>query len=318
MVNKFEPYQPIRDLITNDYVLLDLPYHVNTGDLLIWQGELSFLEHEVKHKMLGYYNQSTFGFPKLKENIVILLHGGGNFGDVWRGSQEFRLEVIRRYPNNRIVIFPQSVYYSTDELAMSDADQFAKHHDVTICARDKVSFEYLKQFFTNSLLCIPDMAFCIDKDFFKSNILEQTKDNLYFKRTDHELRAVKVDFIEGEFDTSDWPGTERLSIFIKYLFLSMVYIRTIRKKGVLGSMIASVLSWCVNKIFMYIIRPQYIKRGVRLISQYRNIYTTRLHGLILSHLLGKNIFIVSNNNGKLENYYYSWFQDCKNTKIVNC
>jgi pyruvyl transferase EpsO len=317
-VNIFEPYKPIKDLIINDYILLDLPYHINTGDLLIWQGELSFLRHEVRHKMLGYYNQVTFGFPKLKEDTVILLHGGGNFGDVWRGSQEFRLEVIKKYPNNRIILFPQSVYYSTDELAMSDAEQFAKHQDLTICARDKVSFDYLKHFFANSLLCIPDMAFCIDKSFFKPYIIAQTKNSLFFKRTDHEFREVKVDFIEGEYDTSDWPGTEKRPFFIKFLYLLMIYIRRIRNKGTIGSIIASVLSWFVNIIFMYFVRPRYIKRGVRFISQYRNIYTTRLHGLILSHMLDKNIVIVPNNNGKLENYYYSWLTDCKDIRIVNC
>ncbi len=313
-MNRFESYEPIKELIVNDYILLDLPYHVNIGDLLIWQGELSFLSHEVKHRMLGYYNQSTFGFPKLKEDTVILLHGGGNFGDVWRGSQEFRLEVIKRYPSNRIIIFPQSVYYSSDELAMSDAEQFAKHQDLTICARDKVAFEYLKRFFNNTLLCIPDMAFCVDKSSITPYILEPTKDNLFFKRTDHEFKEVKVDFIEGEYDACDWPGTEKRSVFIQFLYISMIYIRRIRKKGTIGRIIAFVLSWCVNRIFMIFIRPRFIKRGVRFISQYRNIYTTRLHGLILAHLLDKNIYIVPNNNGKLENYYNSWLKD--NKKIV--
>lgn len=317
-MNRFEPYKPIKDLIIDDYVLLDLPYHVNTGDLLIWQGELIFLEHEVRHRMLGYYSQYTFGFPNLKKETVILLHGGGNFGDAWRGSQDFRLEVIKHYPENRIVIFPQSVYYSTDELAISDAEVFAKHMDLTICTRDKVSYEYIKRFFTNNLLCIPDMAFCIDRNLFEPNIINQTKENLFFKRTDHEYRDVTVDFINGEYDTADWPGTENLSLFIKYLYLCMILIRRMRKKSKFGCIIASILSWFVNKIFMYIVRPQYIKRGVCFISQYRNIYTTRLHGLILSHLLGKNIFIVSNNNGKLENYYNSWLKGCKNVRIIDC
>lgn len=317
-MNRFEPYKPIKDLIIDDYVLLDLPYHVNTGDLLIWQGELIFLEHEVRHRMLGYYSQYTFGFPNLKKETVILLHGGGNFGDAWRGSQDFRLEVIKHYPENRIVIFPQSVYYSTDELAISDAEVFAKHMDLTICTRDKVSYEYIKRFFTNNLLCIPDMASCIDRKLFEPNILNQTKENLFFKRTDHEYRDVTVDFINGEYDTADWPGTENLSLFIKYLYLCMILIRRMRKKSKFGCIIASILSWFVNKIFMYIVRPQYIKRGVCFISQYRNIYTTRLHGLILSHLLGKNIFIVSNNNGKLENYYNSWLKGCKNVRIIDC
>lgn len=316
-MNRFEPYKPIKDLIINDYVLLDLPYHINIGDLLIWHGELTFLKHEVEHKMLGYYSQYTFGFPKLKKDTIILLHGGGNFGDVWRGSQEFRLKVIKRYPENRIVVFPQSVYYSTDELAISDAMVFSKHKDVTICARDKVSFEFIKRFFSNTLFCIPDMAFCIDKNFFKPNIIEQTKENLFFRRTDHEYREVIVDFIDGEYDICDWPGTENLSMIIKYLYLSMILIRRMRKKGKCGGIIASILSWFVNKIFMYIVRPQYIGRGVRLISQYRNIYTTRLHGLILAHLLDKNIFIVPNNNGKLENYYSSWLKENKKISIVN-
>ena len=317
-MNKFKLYEPIKDLIVNDYVLLDLPYHVNTGDLLIWQGELSFLKHEVKSRMLGYYNQATFGFPKLQKDTVILLHGGGNFGDVWRMSQDFRLKVLRKYPNNRIVIFPQSVCYSTEELAISDAEQFAKHHDVTICARDEVSFEYLKRFFSNTLLCIPDMAFCIDNDIMMPNILAQTKDNLYFKRTDHEFREVIVDFIEGEYDTCDWPGTANLSRFIKNLYMIMILIQRLREKRGLYQWFANALSWCVNIIFMYIVRPQYIRSGVRLMSRYRNIYTTRLHGLILAHLLGKEIFIVSNNNGKLENYYNSWLKNCKNIRIVNC
>ena len=312
----FDSYKPIRDLITNDYILLDLPYHINIGDLLIWQGELSFLKHEVKYKMLGYYSLYTFGYPKIKQDTVLLLHGGGNFGDIWRDSQVFRLEVIKRYPNNRIIIFPQSVYYTSDELAISDAELFAKHHDVTICARDEVSYKYIMRFFKNTLFCIPDMAFCIDKSFFKPYSLEHTKDNLFIKRTDHEARDVKVDFIDGAYDICDWPGTERPSMLIKFLFLSMLFPRRLRKKGKFDGVIASVLSWCVNKIFMYYVRPHYIRRGVHLISQYRNIYTTRLHGLILARLLNKNIFIVPNNNGKLENYYNTWLKGCENIHLL--
>ena len=317
-MSKFEPYQPIKELITNDYILLDLPYHINTGDLLIWEGELTFLKHEVNHRMLGYYNMSTFGFSTLNEDTIILLHGGGNFGDVWRHSQEFRLKVLKRYPENRIVIFPQSVYYSKDELAIADAKQFAKHKDLTICARDKVSYEYLTRYFKNTLLCIPDMAFCIDSKTFAKNILKPTKENLYFKRSDHEGRDLKVDFIEGEYATHDWPNSENLPRYMKSLYLSMVVLDKLHRNNILCQFCAKPLAYAINLIFMHIIRPLYIGKGVRFISSYKNIYTTRLHGLILSYLLGKDIYIVPNNNGKLENYYNSWLTDSKNIRIVNC
>lgn len=36
--------EQLTPLINNDYVLYDLPYYSNIGDLLIWEGELSFFE----------------------------------------------------------------------------------------------------------------------------------------------------------------------------------------------------------------------------------------------------------------------------------
>ena len=36
--------EQLTPLINNDYVLYDLPYYSNIGDLLIWEGELSFLK----------------------------------------------------------------------------------------------------------------------------------------------------------------------------------------------------------------------------------------------------------------------------------
>jgi exopolysaccharide biosynthesis predicted pyruvyltransferase EpsI len=40
----------------------------------------------------------------------ILLHGGGNFGDVWPGFQRFREQVIRESPNRRIIQLPQTIH----------------------------------------------------------------------------------------------------------------------------------------------------------------------------------------------------------------
>lgn len=34
-------------LIDNDYIYLDLPYHANLGDTLIWQGTLDFLKNKL-------------------------------------------------------------------------------------------------------------------------------------------------------------------------------------------------------------------------------------------------------------------------------
>ena len=53
----------------------------------------------------------TYKKPKVDRNTIVLIHGGGNWGDVWRGSQEFHLKIIQEYPHNRIIVFPQTVHY---------------------------------------------------------------------------------------------------------------------------------------------------------------------------------------------------------------
>ena len=103
---------------------------------------------------------SAFTSNLKKENknrdTIILLQGGGNFGDIW-DIHEFKRKVIRNYPENRIIIFPQTVFYQKkNENMLRDIELMSRHPYLTICAR-----EVLKKNFKNTILLVPDMAFCI-------------------------------------------------------------------------------------------------------------------------------------------------------------
>ncbi len=112
-------YEKLDCLITNDYCLLDFPNHHNIGDHLIWQGELDFLKR-LPYKCTYTSSFSFFDAKRIKENDIILLHGGGNFGDLYRPLQIFRLDVIDKFPNNRVIFFPQTVFYADDSLLVND------------------------------------------------------------------------------------------------------------------------------------------------------------------------------------------------------
>ena len=134
-------------------VYLDLPFHTNLGDLLIWMGTKAFLEaNDIK---CTYYNSiETNHNPKIKKGQLILLHGGGNFGDVWRNHQEYRCEIIRQYKDHDIVVLPQTVYYGNEESMKVDNEIFASHSNLTICARDSWSYKYLKTNFKANNICL--------------------------------------------------------------------------------------------------------------------------------------------------------------------
>ena len=113
-------YEELTPLIDSDYILLDLHYYSNIGDTLIWEGTESFLK-SLPHKCLYKSSNQTFKYKHLQSSTIIILQGGGNFGDLWRRFQDFRLSIIKQYPNNKIIILPQSIFYENDEIIKNDA-----------------------------------------------------------------------------------------------------------------------------------------------------------------------------------------------------
>lgn len=306
-MNGFEKTEKLRNiifdqlspLIDNDYVLWDLPYHENIGDTLIWEGERCFLK-TLKYKCLDFANAITCTFPKLQSDVIILLHGGGNFGDVWRDAQMFRLEVIRKYPNNKIILFPQTVHYSDKSLIEPDANAMGKHKNLTICARDGRSSELLKSSFSNEILLLPDMAFCISKELLENHHMSSLFGRLLIARMDKESIPINREEWHG-VDIRDWPTCEKATPKLRFLYALFKLNRII------------CAEWSKKNIDFYcnqILRPHLIKSGARFIGCYQEINTTRLHVMILSILLGKDkIYFLDNNYGKCRSFYDTWLKD---------
>lgn len=68
-------------LITNDYILLDLPYFTNVGDVLIWQSTLDLLK-DINHKCIYSSSIETYQKQSLPQECIIIFMGGGNWGDL--------------------------------------------------------------------------------------------------------------------------------------------------------------------------------------------------------------------------------------------
>ena len=276
-------------------VYLDLPYHENIGDALIWYGTEQFLKAN-KIPCLLRQCKDTFCFPKLDKDIVILLQGGGNYGDVWPIHHQFRNKVVRHYPDNEIIILPQTIFFEKEENIISDAKDFGNHKKLTIVARDQVSFDILKRYYSvNKILMLPDMAFCIDFNLLEKYAKKTSKPALFFKRTDKEAKDLYSfeKLVPSTAEQHEWPTMEPHKKTIYEWGLSFVYKFNVKK------------NWYWNNIML----PNYVIQGIRFVSQYKDIYTTRLHGAILSVLLGKEITFFDNSYGKNRNFYETWLKD---------
>lgn len=293
--------EALTPLVTSDYWLLEVPYYTNVGDTLIWQGELDFLR-ELPYKRKGMSSYYTDIPNNIGEDDVILMQGGGNFGDLYYDPQNYRMQIVKMYPNNKIIFLPQTVWFEHEENMKKCAEILSRHKNLAICARDKVSYEILKKNFSNEILLVPDMAFCIDmKRWRKPN---ETKEVLLLKRDDKELKeyAELNRLVEhGDVTICDWlPFTEEC--------WQKTWFRRTKKY------LPAMYDWYARNVF----RPYLINSGIQLIGSRKEIYSTRLHAAILSILLGKaeDLTWFDNSYGKNSSFYETWLSDVDGIKFI--
>ena len=113
---------------SDSVALFDFPKHDNVGDLAIWWGEVHFLQAVLGKKIVAVENCMAQDLPSLDRSIPILLHGGGNLGDIWPDHERFRRRVIATYPENRIVILPQTLHFTTPEALNASAEAMGERH----------------------------------------------------------------------------------------------------------------------------------------------------------------------------------------------
>lgn len=297
-------FKQVTPLIDSDYIFIDLPYYSNIGDTLIWKGTETFLS-KWSYKCILRASFQTFSFPKLSKDIVIIMMGGGNWGDLYAPHNQLRRDVVKRYPDNKIVILPQTVYYEGARNAYADAIVFRKHPKLTICARDRYSYRFLKLFgFSRDVLLVPDMAFCIEADELKQIAKPLINKDLIFKRIDKEkadLSAVEKYLERREYDVSDWPLYEGKDPLVDKLY-------SLISKGEMTK---------ADQFALEIYMPTRVKVGTEHISKYDRVFSNRLHGSILAILLEKSVYILDNSYGKNSQYYNTWLRDTEGIRLLS-
>lgn len=283
-------------LIGSKCVLYDVPYYKNIGDVLIWEGELCFLEqHSILLLDMASYN--TCAFPELESDVTILFQGGGNIGDLYHEHVEFLLSLVEHYPDNRIVVLSQTVFYQNEEQFDLDFVRLARHSDFYFVARDRFVYDKIVKYFGEKTLLLPDMAFCIPYDRFLPYIRKERFGLLRIVRKDCERPIGKQNLLDGK--TQDWPVFDQS---IRYSTLKNTVYDRLYKIHFLRNFLRD--RW--NSYAYEHFRTAMIREGVQLISPYRFVQSERLHGAILAILLGKEVTIVDNSYKKNSNFYNTW------------
>jgi len=142
--------------------ILDFPHHRNFGDALIFSGEMALLRslgiRVVSVSDIDSYNPQLL--RALPADTVMLIHGGGNFGDLYPEHEQFRQRVLPDLVDRRAISLPQSLHFVDSAGIDACRRSLEGHPDLTLTWRDSVSFESARTHFPNCRsVLVPDLAF---------------------------------------------------------------------------------------------------------------------------------------------------------------
>ncbi len=306
--------------------LLDHPDHPNIGDHLIWLGEVFYLTDVLKTQINYASSVENFSASEMEKQVgksPILLHGGGNLGDLWPKFQKFREQIISKYKDRPIIILPQSIYFANQANLLETANIFNSHPNLTIFVRDNYSYEIAQDHFHNcQVIKAPDMAFQLVNIPGLSFKHDRGKSVLYHCREDAELnQAFSRDSINlSDLVIEDWSSSKYQSHYyknaVKMWRLARI-LEGLRQGRVIPREWISRQIWknshSYSTKFNTIYNPSihreswsYMHNGVYQFKPHRLIITNRLHGHILCTLMNIPHVFLPNSYYKNEGFYQTW------------
>jgi exopolysaccharide biosynthesis predicted pyruvyltransferase EpsI len=274
--------------------LVDFPNHENSGDSLIYLGELKYL------KRLGVSleyvaDQSRYNPEHLRRMVPhgpILIHGGGNFGDRWIEFQEMRERVIQDFPDRDIIQLPQGIEFSAGPRLEQAQRVLGAHKSLTLLIRDHAGVRRARELFpTADVLFCPDMAFGYGK-------VERSDgprvDLVIIRREDSEST-------QGERKFKSHPMTTVLDVDWGLRGIAKVKSKALHVPGAIAKRVPALASRAQATLqACYQAQAQNnVDHAVRLLSRGHFVATDRLHATVLSALIGIPVIAMDNANGKI-------------------
>lgn len=282
--------------------LLDFPYHRNSGDSAIWLGvrrALALLGVRVAYVS----DTARYRADRLRENLPegpILLLGGGNFGDLWPGHQELRVQVLRDFPDRTVIQLPQSIAFR-DSAALDEARRVtAEHPDFVFMLRERRSLAFAAENFDVRTVLAPDSAFANGPLSPPRPV--RSEGVLCLARDDVEGTGVIAGVTGPGIRRADWAMPRGPELYWKAA-------RSLPKaeRHVLGRHSAA---YRATRPALYTAYEAMAKISVEtatsLLCTARYVVTDRLHAHVLCLLLGIRHTVFDNSYGKVGGTYDAW------------
>lgn len=266
-------------------IYFGVPNHTNLGDqaqtycTFIWLNE-----NFPNRKIYSYHSgQVAFGIVSyLKKYVLsddlIFIQSGYNTTDLYMAEEKMHREVIQAFPENRIVIMPQTVFFENISEQKHTEKIYNSHKKLIFFARDNVSYKKAKEMFPCIHVSLyPDIVTSLIGNRHYSN---QRNGILLCVRNDKESAISKSEVLRLKKELNSL-GYD-VSITDTTIDIDLEYLNGHRDD-------------VLEKIF-----DEY--------SNYELVITDRYHGTIFSLIAATPVFVLATTDHKLSSGV-DWFPD---------
>lgn len=275
---------------TRAFIFLAADYG-NIGDLAITAAQESFLSKTLD----GYavirvpISRTRAQLQSIKKQInandLVTIVGGGNMGSLYPDIEELRQLVIRSFPENRVICFPQTLDWDASTVSKKAIRRILKvysgHPDIHVFARESITRDKLGELFSQH----PNVNVGFTPDIVLSasgQILGGTDSN----EASGILKCLRDDK-ERSLDAANALRLDRaLAVCGEPI--------TVTDTHAGGARLAEDV--CANLV-------------ADKVNQFRSaklVVTDRLHGMILSVLAGTPCLVIPNANHKIRQTWLDW------------
>ncbi len=277
-----------------NFILISTPLHGNLGDQAIVYAQKKLLlacgvKNIVEMKSVDYLSHASVINKIVRKRDVIVIDGGGNIGTLWPTEAERIKSIIRRFSKNKIIIFPETAYFSNDFTGTLECkltkEVYEAHPNLFVFLRDVPSYTKMKEMLPdgNVFLC-PDIVISL-------------KDKLSLPRLKREgaLLLLRHDS-EKNLDDS---ATENIKQMLHDLKIDYELSDTVLEHYVTEQTREQELNTLFHKF-----------------CSKQLVITDRLHGMIFAYVTNTPCIALNNINKKVEGQY-KWIADSENIILVN-
>lgn len=280
--------------------LFDFPNHSNVGDSAIWLGEQDYLMKRGLSSSVVWMTDAAAAevreLPALPHDCIVLIHGGGNFGDLWPDHQRLRERLLQHYRAHRIIQLPQSIHFSDALKAEQSRAIFSAHPDFHLVVRDYQSLRIAQALYACHTHLCPDMALHLVR---WQRPTSATHDLFALLRTDREQRA--------EAGTSS--ASRHNIVFDDWINEAPnAAVRADRTLLTLETRYPNRFTTpqAVRQFLYKRLAAQRMDRGCRQLASGRVLISDRLHAHILCTMMGIPHVVLDNSYRKIGNFRDAW------------